>query len=251
MTDFDYDKFNKRYDKYKKNNLPTPFWDEERQVKEYVCFNNDDKLEVYPEISYGLEDISLAGLYYPFIDKHVEGSLKNKKWTVVVGHNHGHSFEEVLRALYYSPESFKIEKKDYVYYSTQELEYLRRIQNYLKLIGMKDLGKDKISNSRFRNKLHKKYSECAIITMNSRNINKLIKGKLDFRVIKYYKHFNADNFIPHNALIVDEKDNFRLYVKVIATKVKKRKDIKGYHFVTKPKDNTKVIVYYLNVLEVF
>ena len=248
----DLNKFNKRYDKYKKNNLPTPFWDEERQVMEYVCFNNNDELEVYPEISYGLENISLSGLYYPYIDKHVESSLKGKKWirNVVVGHNHGHSFEEVLKALYYSPESFKIEKKDQKYYSEQELEYLRRIQNYLKLIGLKDLGNDKISNSRFRNKLHKKYSECRFMVMHSRNINNLIKGKLDFRLTKYYKEFNIDDFKPHKALIIDEKDNFKLYVEVIAAKVKKKKDIKGYYFTNKPKDNTKVIIYYLNVLEI-
>ena len=28
--------FNSRYDKFKENNLPTPFWDEERQTLEYV-----------------------------------------------------------------------------------------------------------------------------------------------------------------------------------------------------------------------
>ena len=31
---------------------------------------------------------------------------------------------------------------------------------------MKDLGDEKISNTRFRNKLHDKYNECAIMTMN-------------------------------------------------------------------------------------
>lgn len=35
---FDYEEFNKRYDKFNKNNLLTPFWDEERQTLEYVYF---------------------------------------------------------------------------------------------------------------------------------------------------------------------------------------------------------------------
>ena len=116
----------KVYDKYKKNNLPTPYWNEEREIKEYVYFDNDN-LQVYDELSYALEDITLVSLYYPFIDKHFMSYKKGRKrvYNVVVGHNHAHSFEEVLIALYYSPESFKIEKKDYSYYSEQELEYLR------------------------------------------------------------------------------------------------------------------------------
>nr|MCR4581029.1 hypothetical protein [Bacilli bacterium] len=226
MSKFNFDLFNKRYDKFKKNNLPTPFWDEERQVREYVCFN-DDRLQVFNDLNSSLEDITLAGLYYPFVDKHVESYLKGKKWirNVVVGHNHGHSFEEVVKAVYYSPESFKIEKKDKIYYSEQELEYLKRIQNYLLLIGVKDLGDDKISNARFRNKLQKKYSDCCIIAMHSRNINNLIKGKIDYRITKYSKYYNPDNFTPHKALIVDEKDNFRIYVEVIES-IKMNKNMK-------------------------
>ena len=251
MGNIDNDKLNKKYDKYKKNNLPTPNWNDERKIMEYVWFK-DDNLQLSDELSYALEEISLAGLYYPYIDKHVESYLKGKKWirNVVIGHNHGHSFEEVIKALYYSPESFKIEKKDYKYYSAQQLEYLKRIQNYLLLIGLKDLGNNKISNSRFRNKLHKKYYDCVLIEMKSKNINNLIKGKIDYRVVKYHKGYNPDTFEPHKALIVDENNNFRLYVDIIATKYKKRKDIKGYYFTNKPKENSKVIVYYINIIEV-
>ena len=34
--------FNKRYDKYQKNNLPTPFWDNTRETLEYVYYNNNN-----------------------------------------------------------------------------------------------------------------------------------------------------------------------------------------------------------------
>lgn len=37
--------FLKRYDKFKKNNLPTPFCDDERQIFEYVSF--DLELDYY------------------------------------------------------------------------------------------------------------------------------------------------------------------------------------------------------------
>ena len=74
----------------------------------------------------------------------------------VVGHSHAHSFEEVVSALYSSPESFSIAKDEEQYYSKQELEYLRRVQKYLLFIGMKDLEKQKVPVSRYRNKIHSK-----------------------------------------------------------------------------------------------
>ena len=40
MKKFEYNEFVKRYNKFKKNNLPTPFWDSERQTLEYVYFDN-------------------------------------------------------------------------------------------------------------------------------------------------------------------------------------------------------------------
>ena len=86
--------------------------------------------------------------------------------------------------------------------------------------------------------------------MNSRNINNLIKGKIDFRITKYYKEYSTEGFTPYKALLVDEKNNYRLYVEIIGTKCKKFKDIKGYYFNEKLKDNSKVIVYYINVIEV-
>ena len=170
MNKLDYEIFSKRYDKFKKNNLPTPFWDEERQVLEYVHFNKeylngDDSqnlnLEINKDLVKALGDIARTGLYYSFISKKIvymkeNGKLINK---VEVGHCHAHSFEEVVRMLYDFPESFLISKEDEEFYSKQELDYLKKTQNYLLLIGLKDLETLKVPVSRYRNKKHSKYRE--------------------------------------------------------------------------------------------
>ena len=55
--------FNSRYDKFKENNLPTPFWDEERQTLEYVCLGcrrtiyNFDENPKQVEVNINLIDI--------------------------------------------------------------------------------------------------------------------------------------------------------------------------------------------------
>ena len=36
MEKFDYNEFNKRYDKFKKNNLLTPFYDNERLMNMFI-----------------------------------------------------------------------------------------------------------------------------------------------------------------------------------------------------------------------
>lgn len=166
MNEIEYKEFIKRYDKFKNNNLPTPFWDEERQTLEYIYFYNGksiinqeeavNQLEVHQDLFNALGEIAFTGLYYSFTDKHMTGKYEGKEFVknVVVAHNHAHSFEEVVRALYSSPESFSISKEEEVYYSHQELEYLRRVQKYLLFIGMKDEEDTKTSVKRYRNKIH-------------------------------------------------------------------------------------------------
>lgn len=129
----------KRYDKFKKNNLPTPFWDEERNVLEYVWFDKDG-LNVSSNICYGLENISCTELYYSFS-------------VGPIGHMHDHSFENVVRILYDYPKTFKINKDEEQFYSKQELTYLKRIQEYLISIGLDDVDPSKkVSINRYRNK---------------------------------------------------------------------------------------------------
>ena len=155
MNEFDYKKFSKRYDKFKNNNLPTPFWDEERQTFEYVYFdttedNEKTTLEINHDLIKALGDIAQAGLYYSFST----GNIGNKNSSK---HNHAHSFEEVVKALYDFPESFHIKKDEEEFYSNQELDYLRQVQKYLLHIGLKDLESEERSFNRYQNKKCSKF----------------------------------------------------------------------------------------------
>lgn len=267
MNEFEHKEFIKRYDKFKKNNLPTPFWDEERQTLEYVYFHNGksildnkeskDELEVNSSLSKALGEIAFTGFYYSFTCKHIIGWKENdkfiEKW--VVGHSHAHSFEEVVRALYYSPESFSIANDEEQYYSKQELEYLRRVQKYLLFIEMKDLENRKEPTSRFRNKIHSKYKNALIYKFNDDALNDILMGKRDFRVIDWYPEYsrNDKKYKPkeYQALIVDKEDNFKMFVEFTYEEIKFYKDIKNVYIRNDLKDDDKLIVNHFKILEIF
>ena len=61
--------FEKRYDKFKNSNLPTPFWDDERQTLEYVYYY-DNKPVINNCLFEALADIALTGFYYSFTCGH-------------------------------------------------------------------------------------------------------------------------------------------------------------------------------------
>lgn len=265
MNELEYKKFIKRYDKFKKNNLPTPFWDEERQTYEYVYFYNGKsifnhkkakkELEVNTSLANALGEIAFTGFYYSFTDKHNTCFKKDGKIVkeYVVKHNHAHLFEEVVRALYNSPESFNISKDEEIYYSKQELEYLRRVQKYLLFIGMKDLDSQHTLNSRYRNKIHSKYENACIYTYNEETLNNIISGKRDFRVISWYENHICKKYKPkeYQALIVDEEDNFKMFVEFTYEEEKYYKDIKKVCKSNDLKDNDKVILIHFKILELF
>ena len=265
MTNKDYKKFCERYDKFKNNNLPTPFWDEERLTQEYVYFYNGksifndeeykDHLEVSNSLTEALADITYTGFYYPFTDKHVTAYYKGNEFIekVVIGHNHGHSFEEVVRALYDSPESFKITKDEEAFYSKQELEYLNRVQKYLLFIGIKDLEKHKAPVSRYRNKIHKKYENALINTFSNSLVKDVLSGKKDFCISKWYPDFSERVFKPgeYQCLVVDENNDFKLFIEFTKEEVKEFKEVKDQCKNSNYKDNDKVIVNHFIVLEKF
>ena len=268
MNENEYKKFIKRYDKFKKNNLPTYFWDEERQVQEYVYFYNGkswynaeeakNELNVNSSLVDALGDIAFTGFYYSFTNRHIR-ACKNEKGKYVqkyvIGHNHAHSFEDVVKALYLSPESFSISKDEEQFYSKQELEYLRRVQKYLLFIGMKDLKTFKNPISRYQNKKHSKYENALIYSFNDYALEKVMNGERDFRVIDWYPEYKGhEKFKPkeYQALIVDKEDNFKLFVEFTHEEVKLYKEIK--HLCIKNddlKDDDKVILIHFKILEVF
>ena len=266
MDELEYRNFMKRYDRFKKNNLPTPFWDEERQTLEYVYFyhtrsnlNYEEKeREVHSRLSEALGQIAFTGFYYSFTDKHIvswkdeNGKFKQK---TVIGHSHAHSFEEVVEARYDSRESFHIAKEEEQYYSKQELEYLKRVQKYLLFIGMKDLETSKKPISRYRNKIHSKYEKAYIYKYSDETIRDILNGKRDFRAIDWYLEYSGNNktYKPkeYQALIVDKDENFKMFIEFTHEEVKFYKDVKKIYKREDLKDDDKLIIYHFKIIEVF
>ena len=203
-----------------------------------------------------LGEITLTNFYYSFTSKYVTMKKEKGKYIkeVVVGHNHAHSFEEVVKSLYYAPESFNISKEEEQFYSKQELEYLRRVQKYLLFIGLKDEEDNKIKVSRYRNKLQKKYENVMIYKFNNEVLQNIINGKNNFRVINWYPEYSGEKIYKsheYQALLVDEEDNFKALVEFTYEEVKKYIDIKDNYKNPELKDDDKVIVCYFKLLEKF
>ena len=268
MEEKEYKKFIKRYDKFKKNNLPTYFWDDERLVQEYVYFYNGksylnekeckNELDVYQDLVSALGDIAFTGFYYSFTDKHLV-NRKNEKGKYirefVVGHNHAHTFEGVVKSLYNSPESFQISKDEEQFYSQQELEYLRRVQKYLLFIGMKDINTTKVSMRRYQNKKHSKYENAFIYEFSDFALEKIIKGERDAKITEWYPEYSGPKVYKpkeYQALIVDKEDNFKLFIEFTYEEIKLFKDVKKICDIQNElKDDDKVILRHFKILEVF
>ncbi len=249
MTKFDYKEFNKRYDKFLKNNLPTPFWDKERQTFEYV-FYEKDKFHEGLNISNNITD-AIANrfcLYYSF-----NSVIEIKDGKKKIGHCHEHTFESVVKNLYQYPVSFNIPKKDEIYYSKQELSYLKTLKNYLLFIGLDDIS-DTVKVARYRNKLFKKYQNAIMITLDNRRINDIIKGKCVYFAVKknkYNKDVRKYSRGELQYLVLDNKHNFRLLIEFVEKKKQIYHEVKKYVKNPELKDNDDVMVSYFKIIEIY
>ena len=247
--------FYDRYNKFSKNNLPTPYWDDERHTLEYVYFE-DDEPQIFNNITDALENITMAGFYYSYTSRHLSGHLEGRKmvYETVVGHSHDHTFEGVVRALYDSPESFSISKDEEIYYSKQELDYLRHVQQYLLFMGMKDVTELHPKVSRYRNERYEKYKNAIVHHLSTKHVEDIINKKLNYVVkILYpgYEKFMKEDFTHFTALVRDDNEKFRMLVEYTNEEIKKYKDVKDVYNIPELKDNDKVLVTYLEVKEVF
>ena len=234
-----------------------PFFDDERQTFEYVYYSNhifnknsQKYLEVNPVLTDALVDIAYTGLYYSFNCKEIFNTDDGDE--IIVGHNHAHSFDEVVRFLYDFPESFSIPREDEKFYSEQELHYLRRVQKYLLFIGLKDIGETrKIPVSRYRNKNQEKYANLRIYRVNNSILEQIFAKKIDFMVFKWFSGHSKDFFIDNKVLIADEEDNIKLFIKFTKEETKLYKEIKNVYPKKDFKDDDKVSAIYFKILKEF
>ena len=251
--------FNKRYDSFKKNNLPTPFLDHERETLEYVLFSNsiwcENKLIATPNLYNAFEEIIWDNFYYPFNARHYEGHYdKNNKWVTeeVIGHMHEHDFDYVIRWVYNSPETFSINKEDEHYYSDQELRFIKHLQGYLNLIGLKDCGAGKPQVNRYRNKMRKKYEKAYVRKASDEIIKAILAGELNYEIYQYKVGDKLKNYKKgeRRALIMNQDDKFVMSLEFGKSELREYKEVKKYYKMDL-KDTDKVIVNYFKLLEKF
>lgn len=131
----------KRYKKFKNCSLPYPFWDKKRDTFEWVYFDEyrqagyDIQISLYE----ALGNVSSSGVTYHYealMYGRKDPEEKEAKYQMM--ESHCHSFDEVVRRVYRYPETFHIPDDYLDEYSKQELSFLKKMQSYLKAIGLLD-----------------------------------------------------------------------------------------------------------------
>lgn len=216
--------------------------DEKEKLEKYegcVLPVVDDRMNVYMEVSYyenfgksnetiktrvenvwslyeGLSDVINFGFYYSFNTRLLLRTSDGKDSTKI-GHSHAHSFDEVIREVYYNPESFSIDEEDYELYSKQELLFLHRLQNFLRVAGIKDLDfVDKDSEiKRARSERVKElldYKQCRF-----KKADEVIEGKINKLIVP----FVSDKFLGDTKyIVVSVEGDYKGIVSVKKEKIK-------------------------------
>ena len=250
------DDYKERYKEFSNNNLPQMFWDVERDVCEYVYYE-DGEPKVYTNMYNALENITWAGFYYPYTCKHITYRIEDDKdiREVVVGHCHSHDFDDVVRSLYYSPESFSISKEEEEFYSKQELKYLKRVQQYLLFIGLKDVETVEIPVERYHNEKQEKYKDACKHSFSNKRIEQILNDGVDYCIFKWFELYGKESrkYKPkeYTALVTNEEGEYKLFVEYSLSEVKKYAELEEKDKNPDLKDDEYVIVQYFKVLEKF
>lgn len=134
-------KINKRYKKFKNCSLPYPFWDKKRDTFEWVYYDESRVAgyDIQNSLYEALGNVSSSGVTYhyeAFMYGRKNPEQKEAKYQMM--ESHCHSFDEIVNRVYTYPESFRIPDNYLEEYSKQELCCLKKMQGYLKAIGLPD-----------------------------------------------------------------------------------------------------------------
>lgn len=184
-------KENKRYKKFKSCTLPYPFFDEKRLTFEWVTYIKK-QYDINRSLLYAIENLARTGVIYHYKQQKIK---------------HCHSFDEVIEALYKYPESFTIPDEFLSEYSNQELLFLKQVQSYLHLIGLRDYTESKKMqdiNNRFDyiyDKKHKTIKDkLFLMTYHKKCRNQEYKDNL-----KRYTNAKVLDYLSYSAINVNEK----------------------------------------------
>ena len=184
-------KENKRYKKFKSCTLPYPFFDEKRLTFEWVTYIKK-QYGINRSLLYAIEGLARTGVIYHYKQQKIK---------------HCHSFDEVIEALYKYPESFTIPDEFLSEYSNQELLFLKQVQSYLHLIGLRDYTESKEMqdiNNRFDyiyDKKHKTIKDkLFMMTYHEKCRKQEYKDNL-----KRYTNTKVLEYLSYNTINVSEK----------------------------------------------
>lgn len=248
----------KNYKKiYKNCSLPYLYYDKKSEATFWLSFDKKNKeYNVSQNLDYALEDFVKSGLVYHFqANQYVKGNYRIKV-------SHCHSFAEVIHSLYKYPDTFIIPKEYLNEYSEQELRYLKHMQNYFHIIGLKDEKRskelmditakvDELYNQKrtIRNyfQLKKNWKlECKIskndriercnntkasLFLDYRNmyiddervIESILKEERDYRI--YRKHYQNHSRVGERHFLIDKDENYRAILEFISEEEIKFKDL--------------------------
>lgn len=184
-------KENKRYKKFKSCTLPYPFFDEKRLTFEWVTYIKK-QYGINRSLLYAIEGLARTGVIYHYKQQKIK---------------HCHSFDEVIVSLYKYPESFTIPDEFLSEYSNQELLFLKQVQSYLHLIGLRDYTESKEMqdiNNRFDyiyDKKHKTIKDkLFMMTYHKKCRKQEYKDNL-----KRYTNTKVLEYLSYSAINVSEK----------------------------------------------
>lgn len=260
MTDSELSQFMKRYEQFKTSNLPTPFWDDERQVLEYVYYDEasiasklednplyDNKIVVDTDIVNALSVIVRTGFYYAYSCKYF--TWVDEEISVHIGHTHAHSFADVVRDLYDFPESFSISEEEEEFFSNQELSFLKRVQAYLLFIGLKDKEVVEEDNGRFCNELQRKYASSILKYYDKDFIADVISGKKRIVARKKEDYDTKIELEKYRVLVIDDTYKICLWIEFNNRVIREYQSIKDEVVIDNLEDDDLVVVSDIQVLE--
>ncbi len=209
-----------KYKKFNHCSLPYPFFDEKSNLFYWIFYDKKRHQFIRREnLQYALEDFTKMGLLYHY-QANMFSNRKNERpiYRIMVGYCT--SFVDVIKALYDHPDTFIIPKEYIVEYSKQELEYLKQLQNYFHVIGLKDekrsteLNNVLIELNALSNKKRKNLFKI-------RKLEKLEKKLVEKERINRYTNSKAEKFLRYQN-IYEEKES------VIASFLQEERDYRIY-----------------------
>lgn len=258
----------RRYRKFKNCSLPYPFWDKKRDTFEWVYYDEarQSGFDIQNSLYEALGNISSSGVVYHY-EAYMYGRVNSgEEAKYQMMESHCHSFDEIVGCVYSYPETFRIPSDCLDEYSKQELRCLKKIQSYLRAIGLTDEKEspemqalnekwekiDEKNKKSIREKLFlltyskkwekirekenfkRYYNEKALLYSTYRPLytekegiaEAYVNGKKDYILMRKY-YFNEDTEVGNRYMVADHNNEYLGTLEVISEEILPFKDLQA------------------------